>query len=85
MIVKPTEHKVIHIKKICYILLLKHSVSIRESAQVIGTLVAISEGNIYGTIFYKRMEIQKKKYELKKAKGDYNKKIILSEEVRKDL
>ena len=59
-------------------------VSIRQFAQIIGTLVALDPGNAVGSVFWRRLEIEKG-LRIKEAKGDFEHIISVSEQTRQDL
>ena len=84
MLVRPTEKKGKKIKDICTGVLKAESLSIRQLDELIGNLVALTPGNRYSPILYKRLEIFRNKC-LKKAKGNYDSRITLSDEVRDDI
>jgi hypothetical protein len=52
-------------------LLLKQQPTIRELAKVIGKIVAVFPGSLYGPLHYRRLE-QDKIMALKKSRGDYD-------------
>ncbi|CAG2198200.1 unnamed protein product [Mytilus edulis] len=79
MVVKLAPKKVANIVELCRTLLRKCFVTIREFAQLIGKLVASEHGVLYAPVFYKTLEIQKD-VELKLNKGNFDAKIILSNE-----
>ncbi|CAC5418289.1 unnamed protein product [Mytilus coruscus] len=79
MVVKLAPKKVANIVELCKNLLVKCFVTIREFAQLIGKLVASEHGVLYVPVFYKTLEIQKD-VELKLNKGNFEARIILSNE-----
>ncbi|CAC5393089.1 unnamed protein product [Mytilus coruscus] len=79
MVVKLAPKKVANIVELCRTLLMKCFVTIREFAQLIGKLVASEHGVLYAPVFYKTLEIQKD-VELKLNKGNFDARIILSNE-----
>jgi len=84
MIVKPTEKRAQDLREVCKNMLRKSRMSIRELAQGIGKMVAMSDGNKYAPLFFKRLEILRNK-SLEKEKGNYDALVSLNEEVISDI
>ena len=61
-----------------------HSCSIREAAQLIGTLVSCSPGVEYGPLFYKQLEIEKIDA-LKQHNDSFNAQMTFSELAKSDI
>ena len=59
-------------------------VTIRQLATVVGTLVALDPGNCIGSVFWRRLDIEKG-LKLKTAKGDFDTMITISDSARRDL
>ena len=59
-------------------------VTIRQLATVVGTLVALDPGNCIGSVFWRRLDIEKG-LKLKEAKGDFDTVITISDSARQDL
>ena len=59
-------------------------VTIRQFAKVVGTLVALDPGNTFGSVFWRRLEIEKG-LNLKLAKGDFDAQVVISHIARQDL
>ena len=60
------------------------SVTIRDLAKIVGTLVALNAGVWIGPVFWRRLEIEKAMW-LKIHKGDFDQCILISNIVREDL
>ena len=84
MWVKPTEKRANDLRESCNRLLMNKSPTIRELAEVIGKLVAMTEGNQFGPLHVKRLEILRN-HHLKIHKGNYEKHINLDSESIEDL
>ena len=84
MSIRPLEEKIEDIKNQCKSIRERNRISIRDLAQLIGKLIALTPGNKYGYLFCKRLENYKNKW-LKKNLGDYNSLIILAEEIIEDI
>ena len=55
-----------------------HTLTIRELAKLIGSIVASMEAVLYGRLFYRQFERDKIKY-LQQSKGNFDAKITLSD------
>ena len=84
MWVKPTERRAEDLRNSCRNLLKNQSPTIRELAEVIGKLVAMTEGNKFGPLYTKRLEILKNKF-LKENFGNFEGKAKLNSECIDDL
>ena len=84
MEIRPLQEKVEDIANHCKRVRKSKSVSIRDLAQLIGKLIALTPGNKYGYLFCKRLENDKNKW-LKRKQGDYNSLITLSETIIEDI
>lgn len=84
MIVSLTQDKAQKIKLMCQLLLTKNVCTIREFAEVIGSLVAASPGVEYASVFIKRLEHDKVE-NLRTSKGDFDAIITLNPDSRADL
>lgn len=84
MLVHPNEKKCHKIITLCEELLTKHKITLRKLSETIGHLISVSPGNIYASIFYKRLEILKNAG-LKQSKGNYEEEIAITDQVREDL
>ena len=62
----------------------KDEVTIRQFAKVIGTLVALDPGNAVGSVFWRRLEIEKG-LNFKMTKGDFDTHMVISQPARQDL
>ena len=62
----------------------KDEVTIRDLAQIVGTLVALNAGVWIGPLFWRRLDIEKARL-LKLYKGDFNQVIFISDVVKNDL
>ena len=62
----------------------ENQVTIRQFAKVVGTLVALDPGNAFGSIFWRRLDIEKG-LNLKLAKGDFDVQMVISHIARQDL
>ena len=60
------------------------SISLRVVAELIGKFNALTPGKRYGTVFSKRLEIQKTA-SLKQVSGDYDSLIFITAEMREDI
>ena len=84
MTVSPTEIKAKSIAEAIKAFLLKKTHTIRELAEIIGKLVAVFPGCLYGPLHYRQIEGEKISA-LKAAKGDYNAKITISSATKLEL
>ncbi len=84
MIVKPTQAKIQKIMTLCGKIQKRNKITIRELAEVIGKLVALEQGVSGGSIFIKRMEIDRNEA-LKESDGDYDAEMTVSKETKMDL
>ena len=62
----------------------EEEVTIRQFAQIIGTLVALDPGNSVGSVFWRRLELEKAQW-LKEFSGDFDSLVIISETAKEDL
>ena len=85
MTVSLTREKIDSITRLAQDILRRPTCSIREAAQLIGTLVSCSPGVEYGPLFYKQLKIEKKNDALKKHKGSFEVKMQFSELARSDI
>ena len=85
MTVGLTRKKIDSITRLAQDILRRPTCSIREAAQLIGTLVSSSPGVEYGPLFYKQLEIEKKNDALKKHKGSFEVQMQFSELARSDI
>jgi len=84
MNIMPTEEKVKKIQGLCGKYIEKELISIRELAEITGTLVAVCPGNEYGEVFYKRLEIYKNKA-LAMQKGNFDRVVTMTDTIKEDL
>lgn len=86
MSVRPSQRRVSSVKNQIDSLLLQvqSHLSLRDLAKIIGTLNALTPGNRYGTVFCKRLEIQKNFY-LRHVLGDYDRVVTITTEMRARL
>lgn len=84
MTVSLTREKIDSITRLAQDILHRPTCSIREAAQLIGTLVSSSPGVEYGPLFYKQLEIEKIDA-LKKHKGSFEVQMQFSELARSDI
>ena len=84
MTVKVSNDKIEKIRSKSNIILKSSSSSIREVAQLIGTMVSCFHGVEYGPLFYRRLEIEKA-LALRQHKGDFDKPMTLAEGARQDI
>ena len=56
MVVRPTKNKQDNMIALCNSLLLQQSCSIRSIAQVLGKIVSLSPGSLYGPLYYWQVE-----------------------------
>ena len=84
MTVKVSNDKIEKIRIKSNIILKSSSSSIREVAQLIGTMVSCFHGVEYGPLFYRRLEIEKA-LALRQHKGDFDKPMTLAEGARQDI
>ena len=62
----------------------QNSISLRVVAELIGKFNTLTPGNRYGTVFCKRLEIQKTA-SLKQVSGDYDSPIFITAEMCEDI
>ena len=62
----------------------EETVTIRALAKIVGTLVALNPGNCVGSVFWRRLDIEKGT-RLAEAKGDFDSIISISDIARQDL
>ena len=62
----------------------EEEVTIRQFAQIIGTLVALDPGNTVGCVFWRRLELEKAQW-LKEYRGDFDRYITISDVAKEDL
>ena len=84
MTVRPTEEKREKIKDLSTKMLGKGYASIRELARFIGMVVACFHGVMYGPLWYRRME-NDKILALKRSHGNYDAKVVFSNEAITDM
>ena len=84
MWVKPTEKRAQNLRECCHKILANESPTIRQLAEVIGKFVAMTEGNKYGPLYIKRLEILRNAC-LKKHQGNYEAHIVLDPDSIEDI
>ena len=84
MTVSLTKNKIDNITRLGQDIISRRSCSIREAAQLIGTLVSCSSGVEYGPLYYKQLEIEKIDA-LKKHQGSFEAQMQLSELAKSDI
>ena len=84
MTVRLTPEKCLKIKNSIAVLLQKSIAVIQEVAELIGQLVATFPAVPLGKLYYRQIDIDKAKA-LKQAKGDYSRKMCLSQRSKNDL
>lgn len=77
--------KIDTITRLGWDILHRPSCSIREAAQLTGSLLSSSPGVEYGPLLYKQLEIENKIDALKEGKGSFEVEMQLSELVRSDI
>ena len=84
MSVRPSDEKVTSLRAQLDAVLKQNNISLRVLAELIGKFNALTPGNRYGTVFCKRLEIQKTA-SLKQVSGDYDSLIFITAEMREDI
>ncbi|GFS18346.1 reverse transcriptase [Elysia marginata] len=84
MSLQPADEKVIAIKNQIKVILRESHMSIRDLAEITGKLNALTPGNRYGTVFCKRLEIQKNAF-LKESLGNYDSTVCITSEMQEEL
>jgi hypothetical protein len=84
MEITPTEDKVLKISRLCTTALQKHRMTVRELAQLIGTLVSSFPGVEYGKMHYRSLE-KLKSNTLKSNRGNFEAHVELTKEARIEL
>lgn len=84
MTIKLTDDKKLALKQLCLSLLSKPFPTIREVAQIIGKIISSFPGVTHGPLYYRALE-HDKTTALKSAKGNFDKRMILSDESKAEL
>ena len=84
MRVSLTEEKKCNIKMVCEDILEKQVIKIRDLASIIGKLVASFPGVKYGPLWYRNLE-ENKKTALQRSKGNFEKKVWISDLAQDEL
>jgi len=84
MTISLTEEKIKNIRDLCHTILNKKEITIRQAAQLIGTLVSCSVGVEFGPLYYKQLEIEKIEA-LKINRGDFQAYMTFSQQAREDI
>ena len=84
MTVSLNKDKIDNITRLGQDIISRRSCSIREAAQLIGTLVSCSSGVEYGPLYYKQLEIEKIDA-LKKHQGSFEAQMQLSQLAKSDI
>ena len=84
MTVSLTDEKKAKLLKLIEEVLGKHLVKIRDVASLIGKMVSSFPGSLYGPLYYRTIECDKNKA-LKQSKGNFERKMQLSEESRQEI
>lgn len=82
--VRPTAKRVIKVTDLGMDVLKEEQITIQRLSQLIGSFVALEQGNTYAPIFYKRIEIFRNK-QLRKNYGNYEAIVKVTDEVKEDI
>jgi hypothetical protein len=72
------------LKELCHSLISKQLLTIREVAQVIGKIISSFPGVAHGPLYYRALDLNKTEA-LKVCKGNFDKRMTLSEESKLEL
>ena len=84
MTVEMTADKKLRIREAILELMDTHKIKIRKVARLVGLLVSSFPASTFGPLYYRYIE-REKIWALKEVRGDYNKKMSLSQQAKKEL